>query len=327
MPLLGKSIQLIMCCWLQVISHVRLHPMNSSSLSPSSATAGVPVLVTGCAAVSSTAAAFPLAAAAVTQNTQSVYAVTQLAPLTLLLQTEPYINTTSYSWSITNKPTATSLSMQYNQTVAATFMVQYKRTQSLPGPSLRGAVTIQNPNLLDAVVLAQVQVELYQLGKSGPVQRVWADCPRGISGDAVVPGQLLGAGQLVCSWHMQLKDSGPQIADLFSSSDAKLLAVAVTTSGLEYISQPQPLSSVARDESDNAAASGACAALSNTFQRVGLDGAVLLKPSSSGIGRTLLPGSHGGGRAADIVCSSLSVSYGVVYGPLSLHHCGNHKVT
>lgn len=309
-----------LCLPLQVLSHLRVHPLNSSFLTATSATASTTVHVTGCSTVRSEAAAFPLAAAAIGQNSNLA---TQLAPLTLAVQENPLKRVTVYAWNATNIPLAAALTMNYQQTIRAAFTVQYQRTILATGYLLDGTVTIHNINLLEAAALVVVQVELYQPGSSGPVVRAWVDCPRDTSGEVTVPGQLLGSGQLVCTWSMQLL--GEQTALFSSNSKTQLIAVAVTSTGLEYLSPAQGLRNVAVSDTRDVAV-GACATLSNTFQPVGLGAEVLLQPSSRGPGSSLLAGEGGGGRAADVVCTGLTVAYGATYGPFTQYQCGTHRV-
>eukprot|EP00878_Enallax_costatus_P033496 GHUV01036977.1.p1 GENE.GHUV01036977.1~~GHUV01036977.1.p1 ORF type:complete len:299 (-),score=105.46 GHUV01036977.1:258-1091(-) len=273
----------------------------------------------------SESAAFLLAAAAVTQD--SAFDATQLAPPTLGLNPYPYRDVTTFAWSVTSAPTAANLRMQYPQTLPATFIVQYRKGAASPGRILSGTVAIQNPNLLDAVTLVEVQVELYQPSSTGPVRRAWAECPRDPTGLVVVPGQLLGGGVLTCSWSMQLLQSAIETSYSSSGGNAQLMAVAVSSNGLEIVSPPQPLSSIMKSDSSGSSSTDSCVAVSNTFQGTGFGGQVLLQPSSSGTGSNLLAGQKGGGRAADVVCNSLSVSYGVTYGPLSKYQCGVHRVS
>lgn len=265
-----------------------------------------------------------LASAAVMQGSE---VATKLAPLTIGLQAYPYTDVTTYAWNITNVPTAAALKMHYQQALPVTFIVQYRKGAALQARLLTGTVVIQNPNLVEAATLVQVQVEVHQPGRSGPVTRVWAECPRDPVGVSVVAGQLLGGGVLTCSWSMQLLRSDMD-TDLFSSiSSARLVAVAVTSDGREIVSSPEPLNRIIKSDSNSGSNAESCVAVSNTFQRVGSGGEVLLQPSSSGSGSSLLAGENGGGRAADVVCDSLSVSYGVTYGPLSRYQCGVHRVS
>eukprot|EP00775_Hariotina_reticulata_P009879 gene9879-10037_t len=226
------------------------------------------------------------------------------------------------------------------RSLRAGFLVQYKRTAMPPVKILSGLVTLHNPNLLQAIHLVSVQVEVLRAGAAADagaqqaVLRGWAACPRDAqSGAVLVTGQLSGTGSLECSWSISIPASAGAGDELLQpGSGATLVAVAVTQSGMEAASTPQLLSAVpaaAPASGRGATASaGACAAVADSFQAAGLDGQRLLLPSSAKAGADrLLPGDSGGGRGLDIVCDSLSLSYGAAFGPLSKNQCGQHQAT
>jgi hypothetical protein len=235
---------------------------------------------------------------------------------------------TSYVWSVKNTPVTPDVKLPYRQVFLAAFMVQYKRSAAPPGATISGTLTVRNPNLLDPILLAQAQVELSIPGSTGPSARTWASCPRDASGFASVSGQLLGSGTLECSWSIELLAAGPYGHLIAAGSAAQLMAVVSTSSGREAASAAIPLASVPA-AAGYAKPAGACAALVNAFQVVGPDGEQLLLPSSAGkaSSSSLLPGEAGGGRAADVVCDSLSLSYGATYGPLTDKQCGTFRVS
>lgn len=316
----------------QVVSYLHVRPLNGSMQPTSAAASSVTVDITGCSSLASLAAANPISAAAISQNASSYSIVGSsgakmaLPVVTLqLLEVKPV---TSYMWSVKNTPITGSIKLLYKQAFRATFMVQYKRSAAPPGVAISGQVLIRNPNLLDPLQLAQVHVELSAPGATGPVARAWASCPRDEHGGVAVTGQLVGSGTLSCSWSMEVLVAGDYGYLIASGTSAQLMAVACTSTGREAVSPAVPYSSVPA-RSPDAKPAGACAALMNGFQLVGPGGERLLAPSSSsGSGSVdLLPGEAGGGRAADVVCDSLSVSYGATYGPLAANQCGSYKVS
>jgi hypothetical protein len=320
------------CCTLQVVNYVRVHPLNGSIMAPAHQSSSATVDITGCSPLGSLAAANPVSAAAVNAVASTFSQLgasgTKLALPVVTLQPLEVRQVTSYIWSVKNTPITPNIKLPYRQIFRAAFMVQYKRSAPPPGVTISGTLTIRNPNLLDPVVLAQAQVELSIPGSTGVSARAWANCPRDAAGLAAVSGQLLGSGTLQCSWSMELLSFGP-FGDLIAAgSAAQLVAVVSTSSGREAASAAVLLASVPAGARD-AKPAGACAALVNAFQVMGPGGEVLLLPSSTGKASSsdLLPGEAGGGRAADVVCDSLSLSYGATYGPVTDKQCGTFKVS
>jgi hypothetical protein len=315
-----------------VVNFVRVHPLNGSIMAPASQSSVATVDITGCSLLGGLAAANPLSAAAISTNTSSYSQLgasrAKLALPIITLQPLEVRQVTSYVWSVKSTPITPNVKLPYRQVFRAAFMVQYKRSAAPPGATISGVLTVRNPNLLDPILLAQAQVELSMPGGTGPSARAWASCPRDAAGYSSVSGQLLGSGTLDCSWSMELLASGPYGAFIAPGSPAQLVAVVSTSTGREAASAAVPLSSVAAGAKD-AKPAGACAALTNAFQMVGPGGEQLLLPSSAGKASSsdLLPGEAGGGRAADVVCDSLSVSYGATYGPLTDKQCGTYKVS
>ncbi|KAF6253130.1 hypothetical protein COO60DRAFT_467880 [Scenedesmus sp. NREL 46B-D3] len=314
----------------KVLSYVRVHPMNGSIIAPAHQSASATVDVTGCSPLGGIAAANLVSAAAVSATTSAHSSLgasgTTLALPTVTLQPLEIRQVTSYVWSVDSTPATPDVRLPHGQAFHAAFMVQYRRSAAPPGVTISGVLTVRNPNLLDAIWLAQAQVELSVPGGTGPSARAWASCPRDASGHATVSGQLLGSGSLHCSWSMELLAAGPHSDLISAGSMAQLVAVATTSTGREAASAAVPLGSVPAG-AKGAKPAGACAALTSAFQMVGPGGEQLLLPSSALSSSNLLPGEAGGGRAADVVCNSLSLSYGATYGPLTDTQCGTYKTT
>jgi hypothetical protein len=299
-------------------------------MAPASQSSSATIDITGCSPLGGLAAANALSAAAVRSSSSSYSQLgasgAKLALPIVTLQPLEIRQVTSFTWSVKNTPITPNVKLPFRQAFRAVFMVQYKRTAAPPGVTISGALTVRNPNLLDPLLLAQAQVELSIPGSTGQSARAWASCPRDGSGYASVSGQLLGSGTLQCSWSMELLAFGPFSSLIAPGSAAQLVAVVSTSTGREAASAAVPLSSV--PAGPNAKPAGACAALANAFQMVGPGGQQLLLPSNAGKASSsdLLPGEAGGGRAADVVCDSLSVSYGATYGPLTDKLCGTYQV-
>lgn len=319
-------------CTLQVVNFVRVHPLNGSIMAPAFQSSSAIVDITGCSPFGGLTAANPLSAAAISSITSAYSQLgasgAKLALPIVTLRPLEIRQVTSYAWSVINTPITPNVKVQYRQVFRAAFMVQFKRSAAPPGATISGVLTVRNPNLLDPILLAQAQVELSMPGGTGPSARAWASCPRDASGYAAVSGQLVGSGTLECSWSMEVLASGPYGSLIAAGSTAQLVAVVTTSTGREAASAAAPLSSVPAGARD-AKPAGACAALTNAFQMVGPGGAQLLLPSAAGkvSSSDLLPGEAGGGRAADVVCDSLSVSYGATYGPLTDKQCGTYQVS
>ncbi|KAF8069682.1 rgt-1 [Scenedesmus sp. PABB004] len=306
---------LAQCGEFQVVNVVRLHPLNGSALPPASAAARVPVEVTGCPLAGGLAAGQPLSGAAVARDAAALSNAgaggAGLALPVLALQVLASRNATSHAWSVTAAPVATGApaAQSYAAPLRADVLVSYRRAPAPPGLALRGNVTLRNPNLLDGLALAQVQ------------------CPRDGAGVVLVPGQLVGGGALACSWALEVEAAGPLGGLLAPGAGAVLTAYAVTAAGREAASPPLPLSGVPRDGPGGPG--GACAALSASFALRGPGGARLplrRRPAGGGGAADLLPGEGGGGRAGDVVCDSITLSYAATYDPPGDRACGTYTV-
>lgn len=227
-------------------------------------------------------------------------------------------------WSVQSTPVPSQLSVQYSSSVDASFTVVFTKSSAASSgrQAVSGRVLVENPNLIDNLPLARVQVELFRPGVGSKGVVALATCPRGPDGLLQVDSQLTGSGQLECAFTL---DAGS--ADI--GLGAAVTAVAVMPDGREAASAPVALPDAASsfDFSPVAGSSaGECAVLSNSFVLLGDDGNRLLPWSTGAAGGERLPGEGCGGGPDDVVCDSRTITYSSTFGHLAANQCGTYKV-
>jgi hypothetical protein len=226
-------------------------------------------------------------------------------------------------WSVRASPVPPRLSFAYAGSADARFTVVYARAPAAAAGrvAVAGRVAISNPNLIDALPLARVQVELYRPGAGAPGAAALATCPRGRDGLLAVDSQLTGSGALECGFVLDAAeaDAGP---------GALLTAVALTADGREAAAPPLRLPAARAPAAAAAPPPGECAAVADDFVLLGEDGSRLLPepppPAASGAER--LPGERGGGGPGDVICDTRTITYAATFGPLAPGACGTYTV-
>jgi hypothetical protein len=229
------------------------------------------------------------------------------------------------------------MALAYSASAEAAFTVVYTRTpNSAAGRrAVTGRITVTNPNLIDDLPLARVQVELFRPGAAGRGAAALATCARTADGLLVAGSQLTGTGALECAFSLEASaaEVGP---------GAMVTAVVVLPDGREAASAPVTLPSADSSSSSSSGsgvgvtgsiaapagrAFGECAALSDKFVMLGDDGSRLMPSRAvSASAANRLPGEGGGGAPPDVVCDSRTVTYSAVFGPLGAAACGTYTV-
>jgi hypothetical protein len=232
-------------------------------------------------------------------------------------------------WSVQSSPVPPKLTLRYNAPTEARFTVVYSRAPAAAAGRLAvtGRVAVTNPNLIDALPLARVQVELYRPGAGTPGVAALATCPRARDGLLVVDSQLTGSGALECGFALDVA-----AADI--GQGALLTAVAVTADGREAVSPPLRLPGPRGAVAGSGPAPGECAALAVDYVTLGEEGSKLLPaaagaaaPSVAAGGVERLPGEAGGGAAGDVICDTRTITYSSTFGPLAPGACGTYTVS
>ncbi|GBF98075.1 hypothetical protein Rsub_10303 [Raphidocelis subcapitata] len=228
------------------------------------------------------------------------------------------------AWSVRATPVPAKLTLPYTASADARVAVVYSRAPASAGGrvSVSGRVALSNPNLLEGLPLARVQVELFRPGAGGRGAVALATCPRAADGLLSVDSQLTGSGRLECAFALEADaaEAGP---------GAALAAVAVLPDGREAASEPVPLPALsAAAPAGPSAGAGDCVAVANEFVTLGDDGARLMpRLAAATAGGDLLPGEGGGGRAADVICDNRTVTYTATFGPFAANQCGTYTAT
>ncbi|KIZ05878.1 hypothetical protein MNEG_2085 [Monoraphidium neglectum] len=244
----------------------------------------------------------------------------------------------AFSWSVRSQPAPPSMALAYSASAEAAFTVVYTRTpNSAAGRrAVTGRITVTNPNLIDDLPLARVQVELFRPGAAGRGAAALATCARTADGLLVAGSQLTGTGALECAFSLEASaaEVGP---------GAMVTAVVVLPDGREAASAPVTLPSADSSSSSSSGsgvgvtgsiaapagrAFGECAALSDKFVMLGDDGSRLMPSRAvSASAANRLPGEGGGGAPPDVVCDSRTVTYSAVFGPLGAAACGTYTAS
>lgn len=229
----------------------------------------------------------------------------------------------AFKWGVAATPSPPKLAMRYDSAAPAAFSVVYSR---LPTGKIAvtGSVSLTNPNLIDTLPLARVQVELLRPGAARGAVVALAVCPRSADGLLFIGSQMAGPATLECGFALEADAAA-------AGAGAALTPVALLADGREALGAAVPLPGEVAAVPDGAAGPppGECAVLCNRFVLLGDDGAKLLPKSGGGVdagGGVGLAGEGCRGRAADVVCDGRTVTYSATFGPLGPTQCGTYTV-